>query len=199
MLDRRTLIAASLASALSACGGSSASATTVNVYGDSLTAGVGLELKPVVYMQQVLGSSAVLRDYSAPSMRTRDALYGNPAQPYTTLLDSVQTTKPDIVVLAYGGSDIFTPSLRFYTELHELVLMCKSSKVVLVTFLNYPFLQKEISSVNEVITTIAAETGATLVDAYSLPFGGLVDEVHPNQEYSLARADLIAKAIVTLM
>lgn len=193
MVSRRSILAA----VLSGCGGGSV-APLVNVYGDSLTSGRGLAVTPVQRMQQAIGSAATLADYSAPTMRAVDALYGHPALPFTTLPEHVKSTRPAVAAILYGGADIMTPPDEFYAELRVLAQSARDSgsRVVLATVINHPGYFAQLPAINAVIWAVASACGAIVADAYALPTGGfLADGIHPDQDYANARADMVVGAV----
>jgi hypothetical protein len=188
-MKRRTLVLASGGALLTACGGGGSSATArIALFGDSLSSNDALPVKTAQILRDALPGCRV-DDWTRSSMRASEAEW---------LLAQVLTdTRPDVVLLLYGGADVIgqTAPAEFERSLRALVAtaQARGCRVVLATGIRHPDYLAAVEAINVVIWRIARDMGTAVADVFGLGTGEFqADRVHPGALWNAARAALIA-------
>lgn len=186
---RDALVFAAAGAILTACGGGGSSPTArIALFGDSLSSNDNLPIRTAQILRDALPGSRV-DDWTRSSMRASEA---------GDLVDRVLTeTRPDIVLLLFGGADVIGQTLLadFEQALRALVAaaQARGCRVVLATVIRHPDYLAVVEAINAVIRRAARDMGAAVADVFSLGTGEFqADRIHPGALWNAARATLIA-------
>ncbi|HYE41397.1 MAG TPA: SGNH/GDSL hydrolase family protein [Ramlibacter sp.] len=198
-------LALSLVLLVASCGGSAPAPSIVAIYGDSLQSGHiavwpwRLPVPPARRLQQLLGDDYTVIDYAQPGARARDAITGAPTMPLGPFAEHVASIEADTIVLRYGGADavLDTDLADFERDMASMVDHARASdrRVMLVGLVFVPEHEPRLAAFDAAIRRVAAAAGVPFVDTRSAPAGGLVDGIHPDQEYADRTQQLIAQAV----
>ena len=179
--------------------------TTVSMYGDSITRGDGLGTRPVARMTELAQGAWVGVDYSLGGSTVFDAVEGtDPRMPFGPWAQQMKTDTSPLIVIGYAGATAlrYPDKIDEYTRLLEMmvdqaeeqgkVVVLRGMSSVPAAIRGYSEetslrLNKALADFDQRTREIAARLGLRFVDLRMLPFAGqsdLMDEVHPNQEYS---------------
>ena len=178
---------------------------TVSFYGDSITRGDGLNPRPVERRTELSKGAFIGVDYSLGGSTVHDATTGDPRLPYRgPFADWIKQDMSEIVVIGHGGAN----ALRYPDKIGEydtlLTAMINQSRaqgktVVLsgMTWVAHPVkglseadstrVLSGLATFDDRTEAIAMREGCVFLDLRSVPFTGaadMLDEVHPNQDYS---------------
>lgn len=172
----------------------------VSWYGDSITSGFALDIRPVRAAAELLGPSAVCLDRSWPGV-----VVSNHVGRWESTVEMDPAT---VLVLRFGGADTLTltPKVEFINALSALTVtaMRHGKKVVIpgvIRMARKPVEQEQLGwddaqfevfrahslLLDSATREVALRFGATWVDIQAVSFSGpsdLVDAVHPAQGYS---------------
>jgi len=215
----RSVIALSVVLLLS-CGGSSVTPLKVELNGDSIVYGQGLDVRPSVYLQSLL-PDVIIEDKSQVGL-TLDSLVRGYSTPWVDGPVPRLGTQPpfnqiertaDIVVISLGGNDAYaglSPD-EFEVELREVIQVIKGEgRVPVLTGIvqltpstygfDYPTVQRAIE-LNERTKVIAKDMNVINVNWDTVEYNGLLDTldgIHRTQQASnllIERLALVLKSI----
>lgn len=190
-------------SMLTGCGGGS-DVKVVAIYGDSITSGDELTLKPVPEIASMLGMKGL--DYSRGGGLVEDH-------------QAVDKTA-DLVIIRYAGANAlhygswnYDNVIKFKQQLKALALTSKvpvifTGSIRLAKLEEFPEFEypveaynqkvKDIAAYEQAVKDVAEELGRPYINLNNVPFSGrkdLRDIVHPNQDYSTRLSRYIADEV----
>lgn len=189
---------------------------TVGMYGDSISAGEGLATRPVARMTELANGAWTAIDYALGGSTVFDAVEGtDPRMPFGPWAQQMKIDTSPLIVIGYAGATAlrYPDKIDEYTRLLEMMVDQAEEQgkvVVLRGMSNVPVeirgyseetslrLNKALADFDQRTREIAMRLGLRFVDLRMLPFAGqsdLMDEVHPNQEYSDRISAFVVSAI----
>lgn len=177
----------------------------ISFYGDSITRGDDLAVRPVVRRTDLALGAFVGVDYSWGGSTVQHAATGDPLLPYTgTFSEWIKKDTSKIAVIGHAGASALSHADKIEEYDTLLTVMINQAKatgktVVLsgMTWVAYPVpglsdadstrILAVLATFDDRTEAIAAREGCVFLDLRSLPFSGVVDmldNVHPNQDYS---------------
>lgn len=200
-------------------------AVCVSFYGDSITSGAikpapgWLNPRPVARITELAAGALQGVDYSLGGATVQDARDGTPGMPFGPFAQAVLADTSPVVVIRYATAN----ALRFADRLSEyqrtlagMVAQARAAGKTVVLAgsahiaapmpgLSADDSRQVLANVDafEVATrAVATQTATPFIDLRAVPFEGaadMVDDVHPNQQYSDRISAHIARELVALL
>jgi len=182
----------------------------VSFYGDSITRGDFLAVRPVQRMTQLARGAFIGVDYASGGATVQDALSGK--LPFGPWLEHIKTDKSQVIVIRYAGASALLGMEKideYEQSVTDMVIVAKRlGKKVVLTGMSWgvdpiPGLSQAdsdrifgaVTAYDKRTALIALKLDVPFIDLRAVPFYGasdMMDEAHPNQVYS----DRLSQAIV---
>lgn len=190
-----------------ACGGDKQTIVNpirISFYGDSITAGDGLNPRPVVRMTELAARKWIGVDYSQNGATVQDATEGARKLPFEAWPKQMVADDSAVIVIGYAGASawIYPQRIREYELLLEQMIRQAQAtrKIVILKGMSHiarpvpglqpseePRILQAVDDFDAMTRTLAERHGLLFLDLRSVVFNGasdILDNIHPNQNYS---------------